>query len=127
MELDVRKAGRAEAVITAEPGGVDIARALALLDQDRHTELALVDDGGGYLIVTGGRGCYHVYMGSIEHDDRIVLQSPDGGDGPAALFVGGRRVTYAAREVVDLGLAAAAVREFLRTGRPHPQLTWRNG
>ena len=37
----------------------------------------------------------------------------------------GRPTRYAACEVVDLGLAAAVVDEFLRSGRPHPELTWR--
>jgi hypothetical protein len=32
-----------------------------------------------------------------------------------------------AREVIGLDLAAVAIREFLHSGRPHPQLTWRTG
>lgn len=127
MELDVRTEGRAEAVLTAEPSDGDIARGLSVLDQSRHTELVLVDDHGAYLIVSGGRGRYHVHLGAMARDDRLVLQCPDGGDAPVELFVGGRRHTYAARDVVDLGASAAAVSEFLRSGRPHPELTWRHG
>ena len=123
----MRRAGRAEAVITAEPSDGEIAHGLAALDQDRHTELALIDDGGDYLIVAGGRGRYHLYLGAIEHDDRTVLQSPEGGDGTLELFVSGRRSTFPTCEVVGLGLAAVAIREFLHSGRPHPQLTWRTG
>jgi hypothetical protein len=125
MELDVRADGRAEAILTAEPSDGDIARGLSVLDQDRHTELALVDENGGYLIVNGGRGRYHVYLGAVAHDDRVVLQSPDGSDRPVELFVSGRRTTFPDRDVVDLGRAAAAITEFLRSGRPHPGLTWR--
>jgi hypothetical protein len=57
----------------------------------------------------------------------MVLQCPDGGDGPVELFVSGRRTTFPERDVVDLGRAAAAITEFLRSGRPHPGLTWRHG
>jgi hypothetical protein len=127
MELDVRHSGRADAVVTAEPSDLDIARALGLLDQDQHTELALVDDDGSYMIVNGGLAQYHVYIGVINEDDRIVLQSPVGGEGSVELSVSGRRATYPAGEVVGLGLAAAAIAEFLRSGRPHPGLAWRTG
>jgi hypothetical protein len=41
------------------------------------------------------------------------------------LVVYGRSGRYAARDVVDLNAAAEAVREFLRSGRPHPDHTWR--
>jgi hypothetical protein len=129
MELDVRERGRADAVVVAEPGDDDIARALGSLDQSRHTELALIDQDGGYVVVGGGRGRYHVCTGAVLRDDRVVLQSPYAGEteNQEELVVGGRRQRYAAREVVDLGLAAAAVSEFLRSGRPHAGFSWRHG
>jgi hypothetical protein len=56
-----------------------------------------------------------------------VLQSPYAGetDNQEELIVGGRRRRYATREIVDLGLAAAAVSAFLRSGRPHTGFSWR--
>jgi len=127
MELDVREGGRADALVVAEPGDEDIARALGSLDQHRHTELALVDEDGEYVVVGGGRGRYHVRTGAVLHDDRAVLQSPYAGetDNQEELIVGGRRRRYATREIVDLGLAAAAVSAFLRSGRPHTGFSWR--
>ena len=76
MELDVREGGRADALVVAEPGDEDIARALGNLDQHRHTELALVDEDGEYVVVGGGRGRYHVRTGAVLHDDRAVLHRP---------------------------------------------------
>jgi Immunity protein Imm1 len=127
MELDVRDGARADALVVAEPADEDIARALGSLDQRRHTEMALVDEDGGYVVVGGGRGRYHVCTGAVLHGDGAVLQSPDAGgtDNQEELVVGGRRRRYATREVVDLGLAAAAVSAFLRGGRPHTGLSWR--
>jgi hypothetical protein len=128
MELDVREGGRADALVVAEPDDDAIARALGSLDQSRHTELSLVDENGAYVVVGGGRGRYHVSTGAVLRDERVVLQSPYAGesDNQEELVVGGRRRRYATREVVDLGLAAAAVSEFLRSGRPHAGFTWRH-
>ena len=110
----------------AAPSLDDVAEALASLDQSRHTELTVIDSSGSYIAVGGGRGHYHVYLGAYDHDDRIILQNPDAADGDEIdLVVYGRSARYAARDVVDLDAAADAVREFLRSGRPHPDLTWR--
>ena len=65
-------------------------------------------------------------MGAYDHEDRIVLQNPGAADGDEIdLVVCGHHGRYAARDVVDLNAAAEALREFLRSGRPHPDHTWR--
>jgi hypothetical protein len=126
LEVDVRDGDRAEVSIVAAPSLDDVAEALASLDQSRHTELTVIDSSGSYIAVGGGRGHYHVYLGAYDHDDRIILQNPDAADGDEIdLVVYGRPGRYAARDVVDLDAAADAVREFLRSGRPHPDLAWR--
>ena len=126
LEIDVRDGDRAEVSIVAAPSLDDVAEALASLDQSRHTELTVIDSSGSYIAVGGGRGHYLVYMGAYDHDDRIVLQNPGAADDDEIdLVVYGRPGRYAARDVVDLDAAADAVREFLRSGRPHPDLTWR--
>ena len=127
LELDQREADGVEHAILAAPSLDDVAEALGSLDQDRHTELTLVDGGGAYLTVGGGRGRYHVYVGAYDHDDCVILQSPDAGDGHEDLVVDGRLTRYAAHDVVDLDIAAEAVLEFFRSARPHPDLTWRSG
>jgi hypothetical protein len=111
--------------IVAAPGADDVAAALGSLDQRRHTELTLLDGSGAYLAVGGGAGRYHVAMGSYDHDDRIVAWDPAAGDDLVELVVDGRRGRYPAHDVVDLATATLAVEEFLRSGRPHPALTWR--
>ena len=112
--------------IVAAPSLDDVAEALASLDQSRHTELTVIDGSGSYIAVGGGRGRYHVYTGAYDHDDRIILQNPGAADGDEIdLVVYGRAGRYAARDIVDLDAAADAVREFLRSGRPHPDHTWR--
>jgi len=126
LEIDVREGDRTEISVVAAPSLDDIAEALASLDQSRHTELTVIDGSGSYIAVGGGRGHYHVYMGAYDHDDRIVLQNRGAADGGEIdLVVYGRSSRYAARDVVDLNAAADAVREFLRSGRPHPGHTWR--
>ena len=127
LEIDVRDGDRVELSIVAAPSLDDVAEALESLDQTRHTELTVIDGSGSYIAVGGGRGRYHVYMGANDHDDRIVLQNPAAADGDAVdLVVYGRTGRYAARDVVGLDAAATAVREFLRSGRPHPDHTWRS-
>jgi hypothetical protein len=125
LEVDVREGDRAEASIVAAPSIDDVVAALGSLDQGRHTEMTVVDGSGAYITVGGGSGRYHVYMGAYDHEDRIVLQNTAGDDAEEELVVDGRPTRYAAREVVDLDAATLAVREFLRSGRPHPDLTWR--
>ena len=126
LEIDVRDGDRAEISIVAAPSLDDVAEALASLDQSKHTELTVIDGSGSYIAVGGGRGHYHVYMGAYDHDDRIVLQNPGAADGgEIELVVYGRSGRYAARDVVNLDAAAEAVREFLRSGRPHAGFTWR--
>lgn len=111
--------------IVAAPGLDDVTAALGSLDQRRHTELTLLDGSGAYLTVGGGRGRYHVYMGSYDHDDRIVAQDVAAGAGPVDLVVDGRSGRYPAHDVVDLATALLAAEEFLRSGRPHTGVTWR--
>jgi immunity protein Imm1 of predicted polymorphic toxin system len=125
MELDVRDGDRMETSIVAAPTADDVVSALRSLDQRRHTEMCVLDGGGAYIAIGGGGGRYHVYVAAYDHDDRIVLQAPDAGDGHEDLVVDGRRQRFAARDVVDLDCAAVAVLEFLRSGRPHPDLPWR--
>jgi hypothetical protein len=103
-----------------------VLRAVEALDQRRHTELTLIGEDGSYLAVGGGTGRYHVWMGSVEHDDRIVLQKAGNPFGEECLVVGGHSVVYPAGDVVDLATATDAVREFLFTGLPHPDHTWRS-
>ena len=115
-----------ELSIVAAPSLDDVAEALASLDQTRHTELTVIDGSGSYIAVGGGGGRYHVYLGANDHDDRIVLQNPGAADGDEIdLVVYGRTGRYGARDVVDLDAAADAVRELLRSGRPHPDHTGR--
>ena len=125
LEIDVRQGDRTEISVVGSPSFDDVAEALASLDQSKHTELTVIDGSGAYIAVGGGRGHYHVYMGAYDHDDRIVLQNRGAADGEIDLVVYGRSGRYAARDVVDLNAAADAVREFLRSGRPHPDHTWR--
>ena len=126
LEIDIRDGDRAEVSIVATPSLDDIAEALASLDQSRHTELTVIDSSGSYIAVGGGRGHYLVYMGAHDHDDRIVLQNPGAADADEIeLVVYGRPGRYAAHDVVDLDAAADAVHEFVRSGRPHPDRTWR--
>ena len=126
MEIDIRGGEHALLSVNASPTLDDIAEALASLDQSRHTELTVIDGSGAYIAVGGGRGRYHVYMGAHDHDDRIILQNTATAAGEEIdLVVYGRLGQYDARDVVDLDAAAEAVREFLRSGRPHPDLTWR--
>jgi hypothetical protein len=126
LEIDIRDGDRAEVSIVATPSLDDVAEALASLDQSKHTELTVIDSSGSYLAVGGGRGDYLVYLGAYHHGDRIVLQNPGAADADEIdLVVYGRPGRYAARDVVNLDAAADAVREFLRSGRPHPDLTWR--
>jgi anti-anti-sigma factor len=113
LEIGVRDEDEPGRSIIAAPSQDDVADALAALDGRRHTELTVVDGGGAYLRVRGGRGRYQVHVGAPDQDES-VLQSATG----AAVSSG--------RDVVDLDQASAAVRQFLRTGRPDPDLEWRS-
>ena len=127
LRLEIDDLDLAEMTIVAAPGLHDVEAALGSLDQRRHTELTLVDGAGAYLTVGGGGGRYHVWVGAYDHDDRIVLQNPDAGGPDEHLVIDGRTERYPARDVVGPDLAAAAAREFLRSGRPDPALRWRTG
>jgi hypothetical protein len=126
MELEVRREGGADTAVFDEPADNEVLRAVEALDQRRHTELTLIGEDGSYLAVGGGAGHYHVWMGSFEHDDRIVLQNAEAPFGEERLVVGGHSAVYPAGDVVDLATAADAVREFLFTGLPHPDHAWRS-
>jgi hypothetical protein len=126
MELEVRRADRVDTAVFDEPADNEVFRAVEALDQRRHSELTLIGEDGSYLAVGGGTGRFHVWMGSVEHDDRIVLQAAHGPLGEEPLVVGGRHGVYPAADVVDLVTATDAVREFLFTGLPHPDHTWRS-
>jgi hypothetical protein len=89
--------------------------------------MTLIDGSGAYITVGGGRGRYHVFIGAFGHDDRIVLQAINTDEAYEDLVVDGRLQRYAARDIVGLDAAAEAVLEFARSGRPHPELTWRAG
>ena len=127
LRLEVDDLDLAEMTILAAPGAHDVEAALGSLDQRRHTELTLVDGAGAYLTVGGGNGRYHVWVSAHDHDDRVVLQDPDAGGPDEQLVIDGRTERHPARDVVGRGLATAAAREFLRSGRPDPELTWRTG
>jgi hypothetical protein len=127
LEADIRDGDRADLSIIAAPSLDDIAEALGTLDQRTRTEMTLIDGSGAYVTVGGGRGRYHVFISAFDHDDRIVLQAHDAGERDEVLIVDGRPQPYAAREVVGLDAAAEAVLEFARSGRPHPDQTWRSG
>jgi hypothetical protein len=125
LELDERENGQSVTRVVAAPSLDDVVEALESLDQERHTELTVVDGSGAYITVGGGRGRYHVYMSAYDHDDRIVAQDPAAADrGETQLIVDGRATRYRARDVVDFEAATLAIREFLRSGRPHSGLTW---
>jgi hypothetical protein len=127
MELDVHGVGgRVDTAAVDEPADTDVLRAVAALDRHGHTELTLIAADGAYLTVGEVGGSYHVWMGSVEHDDRIVLQDPREPCGSLRLVVGGRGAAHPAHDVVDLATATDAVREFLRTGLPHPYRPWRS-
>jgi hypothetical protein len=127
LEADLRDGDRTELSIIAAPSLDDVAKALGVLDQRRHTEMTLIDGGGASITVGGGRGRYHVSISAFDHDDRIVLQADDAADAYEDVVVDGRPKRYAARDVVALDAAAEAVLEFARSGRPHPDQTWRAG
>jgi hypothetical protein len=114
--------------MVAAPSWGDVVEAVGSFDQCRRTDVTVIDGTGGYLRVGGGRGRYHVSLGDVDHDDRVVLVDPDAADGrEEVLVVDGRRGIYAAGAVVDLDTASAAVRGFRRDRRPDPYLCWRTG
>jgi hypothetical protein len=125
LEFDERESEQSVTRVVASPSLNDVVEALESLDQEHHTELTVVDGSGAYITVGGGRGRYHVYMSAYDHDDRIVAQDPAAADsGEMELVVDGRATRYRARDVVGFEAASLAVREFLRSGRPHSGLTW---
>ncbi|MDG4825381.1 Imm1 family immunity protein [Asanoa sp. WMMD1127] len=126
----MREPGPTQSVVIASPAIEDVVAALRALDQRRHTELTVEDTAGAYIAVGGGLGVFHVYVGALDHEDRVVLQRPRaGGEGsaPVELMVDGRSRSFAPEDVVDEETALAAVREFMAAGRPHPDLEWRTG
>ena len=130
MEYDVREPGRTQSVVVVSPTTDDVAAALRSLDQSRRTDVTLEDATGAYITVGGGLGAYHVYIGAVDHEDRVILQrtGPTGdADGPTALVMDGHRQHYAAQDVVDQDTALTALAEFMESGRPHPDLPWRAG
>jgi hypothetical protein len=128
MEYDEREPGPTQSVVVVSPTTDDVAAALRSLDQSRRTEVTLEDATGAYITVGGGLGVYHVYIGAVDHEDRVILQRPGPpGDGPTALVMDGQRQHYAAQDVVDQDTALAALAEFMESGRPHPDLSWRAG
>ena len=132
LEYDVREPGPTQSVVIASPAVEDVVAALRSLDQRRHTELTVEDTAGAYIAVGGGLGAYHVYIGALDHDDRVVLQrsvsaADDQREAPIELVMDGRSARYEAREVVDQETALTAVRGFMETSRPHPDLPWRTG
>lgn len=130
LDYDVREDGHSQSVVVAVPTWADIITALRSLDQDRHTEMTVCDDSGAYVTVGGGRGDYHVYIGAVDHEDRVILQRPAGaeaGTKPIDLMMDGRLHRLAAHDVVDLDTALRVVEEFMRVGRPDADLLWRTG
>lgn len=129
MEYHVYEAGRHQLVVVQSPTLDDVVEALEALDQRSRTTMTFIHGTGAYISVDGGGGHYHVYLGSFDHEDRIILQSPSSG-GPMApdlvdIVNDGHTNRYAAQDVVDLETARAALSEFHASGRPHLGLTWR--
>jgi hypothetical protein len=130
MEYDVLSAGKKQLVVVQSPTLDDVINVLESLDQQSHTAMTLIDDSGAYISVGGGSGQYHVYVGALDHDDRVILQSPEpepDAPGQVRLVNDGRTERYPAHDVVDRDAVRAALTEFHRGGRPSLGLSWRAG
>lgn len=129
LEYDVHEADRHQLIVVQSPTLNDIVKTLEALDQHSRTTMTLIDGTGAYIRVGGGRGRYHVHVGSFDHEDRVILQSPTSSRPQAPELVDivneGHTNRYATHDVVDQETARAALAEFHHSGRPHLGLTWR--
>jgi hypothetical protein len=124
LELDAWAEGVRGSVTVDAPDGTDLNRQIERLDQRRHTELTLFGTDGQYLVIGGGRGRYHVYIASTEHDDRAILQSAEHQTGTEELVIDGRTVEVPARSLVTLDEAFSAAHAFLHSGGPDTTRRW---
>jgi len=126
LERDRWQAGEPDRIVVDDPEPGELDAALRALDQRVHTELLLAGHDGQYLVVEGGAGRYFVLLGSDEHDDAIVAQSP-GAAGDEEITVAGRTRRLPRRCLVDLAAARDALRSFATDGRPASALDWAPG
>ncbi|MEV0718919.1 Imm1 family immunity protein [Asanoa sp. NPDC050611] len=127
LERDRWADGRADHLCEAAPTPADLEAAVLALDQQRHTEVVVTGHDGQWLAIAGGAGHYTVHLGSDEHDDVIVVRTPDAAPGRVPLVAAGRLRQVPRHEVVDLDTALRAVRAFAEDGRPDPTLRWASG
>jgi Immunity protein Imm1 len=106
-----------------EPSWQDCHDALAAMDQDIRSSVAMLSDTGWQLAVSGGSGRYMIEIMASDHTEfwRPVLDdSPD----EEALVAGGQRASYAKRHITDWDTMIDIAEHFFATEDRHPGFEW---
>jgi hypothetical protein len=122
---DKWKGRRSEEIITDSPGWSDVQSAVAALDADQHTLVAVEGWGKSEMLIGGGAGKYIVSI-ATNPDRLFTLINADGQTTEyVRLKAGGQTANYPANEVVDFEKAIQAAGWFCEHNEPDPGLNWK--